>query len=861
MENILTFDGTNAQPTKRRKALRACNRCRISKRRCTFAGDGITCDRCHREGVICSFQNHQSARGPQKNKPSDVEGEGNSHPPYYPVQNEIGSASTQPLTTNKKPLGASSFTEANGSLSSTFCRTNSARTSPMQSQSSQQHASLSIDGSPRRDQNLPPDKPDQNAEPQVQYSSNAAASNYPSPLSPPPDHEARYSTMLHLLEGNEKPKRSKTNDWQRLKFIGDTNPLLGLLHKDLKCKIVNSLCTFRTPDPPIEPKKPVPFRSAGVSGWDWEQSYSASPLDRVRFEYLKGLGCFNMPSREICGGLLETFFSHVHPMLPVLDRKDFLARYYGLDEPPPLVLITAILLAAARYASPSMNIVGSRTKNRNGHDNPDDDGSQTSTKSPMEIREQCDILYNRVRALVDTDVTTQRMAVMQACILASLHWEKREGVNSSLDSLGLAIRIGQEMGLHRRVDGILSSSQDLAGQHLSRRIWWCMYALDRFNAAQEGAPLLINEDDCDIESITDDDFTDEDSITRLTATFNISLAIIIEKAIRKLYAVRNTSADLQCMIYTRDQLGDALDNLEQQIQTFFSGEISTTANKPQNNPRASTTGSEVHRLWSSLLLTHLNAARILIHRPFLTSPSTGAGGLTSRIISRKYAYTIISLLQTMRMRSLLRFAWPFTVYAVVSAMLIIWYDLSSLLPTILPLETSDSPRKFFIEIISLLRDLGDTWWAAAAKKCLGEALLKVVDGLTAANAIRNGASDSRVSRSGKREMVNQCQKTISSHNQNSCNVYDHSLTAQSLGGVNDVATFADPNQQVPLDLSEPLFSPPDAGPSSQQEQPFESDMNVDQSFLNAYEENLTYWASLGLDFETEVMGGIYGLTQ
>lgn len=69
--------------------------------------------------------------------------------------------------------------------------------------------------------------------------------------------------------------------------------------------------------------------------------------------------------------------------------------------------------------------------------------------------------------------------------------------------------------------------------------------------------------------------------------------------------------------------------------------------------------------------------------------------------------------------------WPFTVYAVVNALLITWYDFSAPPSERVFFEARDS----FVSLIGVLRSMGQTWWAAAAKHKLAEALLKIGDRL------------------------------------------------------------------------------------------------------------------------------------
>lgn len=161
---------------------------------------------------------------------------------------------------------------------------------------------------------------------------------------------------------------------------------------------------------------------------------------------------------------------------------------------------------------------------------------------------------------MNMDISRERNAVLQAAILASLHWEGREGINSSLDALGIAIRIAQEMGLHRQ--GATSSTVN--GLSLQRRTWWCIFALDRLNAATEGTPFLINELDCDIPRLTASDFAEEDTLVRDTAMLNVELALVVNDAVRWFYSPAVNQKSLYSRIGEdqRDLLSRQLDNLD-----------------------------------------------------------------------------------------------------------------------------------------------------------------------------------------------------------------------------------------------------------------------------------------------------------
>jgi hypothetical protein len=89
----------------------------------------------------------------------------------------------------------------------------------------------------------------------------------------------------------------------------------------------------------------------------------------------------------------------------------------------------------------------------------------------------------------------------------------------------------------------------------------------------------------------------------------------------------------------------------------------------------------------------------------------------------------MSNLRELQAQDLLKYSWPFTVYAIVNALLIFWYDVSS--PAGISKLAQQNARHNFTTIIELLKTMGSTWWAAAAKHKLSEALLRIADRILA----------------------------------------------------------------------------------------------------------------------------------
>lgn len=126
-----------------------------------------------------------------------------------------------------------------------------------------------------------------------------------------------------------------------------------------------------------------------------------------------------------------------------------------------------------------------------------------------------------------------------------------------------------------------------------------------------------------------------------------------------------------------------------------------------------------------------NAIGTLINRPFqlLREPANGLADeavnmqYSSRIQCHRYATNTISLLCDLAEHGSLQYSWPFTVYATVNSLLICWHAMTT--PQYLPDQEGQSREANFtnfLKLIDLLRDMGLTWWAAAAKHKLAEAL-------------------------------------------------------------------------------------------------------------------------------------------
>ncbi|KAF5674614.1 cutinase transcription factor 1 alpha [Fusarium circinatum] len=207
-------------------------------------------------------------------------------------------------------------------------------------------------------------------------------------------------------------------------------------------------------------------------------------LDPLEIQILKRRGAFVLPPKALCDDLIETFFSWVHPIVPVINRTKFMSQYRDARNPPSMLLLQCILLAGARISTnPQLKVDGS-----------------TSTAVAT--------FYRRAKALYDAEYERDRITLVQSMLLMGWYWAGPDDISKNMFYWSQsAITVAQNFGLHRTME---SSRLSISEKRLRRRIWWTLFTRDRALAVALGQSISINLDDCDIDMIAEDDFIEHD---------------------------------------------------------------------------------------------------------------------------------------------------------------------------------------------------------------------------------------------------------------------------------------------------------------------------------------------------------------
>lgn len=221
-------------------------------------------------------------------------------------------------------------------------------------------------------------------------------------------------------------------------------------------------------------------------------------LDAVELEILKLRGAFLLPSKSLSLDLIETYFEHIHPLMPVIDRTDFMRKFNDPNDSQSLMLMHAVLLCGCRVS-----------------DNPllkDAKGSNHLASLTF---------FRRAKALYEANYESDPVSLIQSLILIGSYWEGPQDVTkNSFYWTKVAIGLAQGFGLHRDVS--TSTALTTAEKKIWRRIWWCLFEKDRNVAIAFGRPSLIDLNDCDVPMLTLDDFDENDPENNVKSPYKVN---------------------------------------------------------------------------------------------------------------------------------------------------------------------------------------------------------------------------------------------------------------------------------------------------------------------------------------------------
>ncbi|KAK9470850.1 fungal-specific transcription factor domain-containing protein, partial [Dipodascopsis tothii] len=401
-------------------------------------------------------------------------------------------------------------------------------------------------------------------------------------------------------------------------------------------------------------------------------------LDPEEIEVLNRRGAFLLPPREVCDELVEAFFVKVHPMIPMINRTQFMRRYNDPSNPPSLLLLQSILLVGSRVCEHPTLL----------------DSTGSSDMASMTF-------FKRAKALYDANYEDDRMTIVQSLMLLSWWWEGPEDVTkNSFYWVRVAIAVGQGFGIHRSVE---KSQLSVLDKRLWKRMWWTLFYRDRCVSISLGRPLAIDTTDMDVPMIAPEDFIEEegdgdpaypvDRTQALYFVYTVKLSEIMSVVLRQLFSVESeTSRRLNRnpdVSQSDVALGAWMNNLPAELQ------VRLTADEPID---FFVVQLHLHYYTILCLLHRTNLTALVVHKQQANT------GYPSRVIAFKAAHMIARLVSVLQRQGQLNRVPAFTVYTLFSALIMLVYQSRSRTPQVV-----ESAQRSIDICMTALEEVGKTW--------------------------------------------------------------------------------------------------------------------------------------------------------
>ena len=416
-------------------------------------------------------------------------------------------------------------------------------------------------------------------------------------------------------------------------------------------------------------------------------------LDNIEIEILHQRGAFLLPPRALCDELVDSFFKWIAPVVPVINKSRFMARYRDNKNPPSLLLLQAILLAGSRVCTNKQLM----------------DGNGSTTPAAMTF-------YKRAKALYDANYEDDRVTIVQALILMGWYWEGPEDVTKNVFYwTRVATVVAQGSGMHRSVEQSQLSRPD---KRLWKRIWWTLFTRDRSVAVALGRPVHINTDDSDVEMVTEDDFIeDEGDQPAKYQPDPVHVQFFLQYV--RLCEIMGLVLSQQYSVASKGRRQNAIDLTSSDM---------ALADWLQNCPKEVYWEKPKHNFWSALLHANYYTTLCLLHRAHMP-PATSDNDVhehdyaadaayPSRNIAFQAAGMITSIIEHLWKEEELRFTPAFIVYSLFSAMLMHVYQMRSSVPSVVA-----ATQGRLTVCMEALKEVSKVWLVAKMVHTLFESIL------------------------------------------------------------------------------------------------------------------------------------------
>ncbi|KAJ9425824.1 fungal-specific transcription factor domain-containing protein [Fusarium oxysporum] len=252
---------------------------------------------------------------------------------------------------------------------------------------------------------------------------------------------------------------------------------------------------------------------------------------------LEKAGLADLPSPDLVDRLIKVYFDIFHAFCPILGKKYFLS---SLDDGAMSgTLLRSVLFVASLHCNPEvLHLMGYSTR-----------------------WDANNALYNKASAAFDADRESSRTHMILSSYLLHYWFGSPTAYRDCHWWLAAAIRSAQCTGYHRSTKNSKMSPEERSRW---KRIWWCLYVRDRQIAISTGTPMVINDEDHDVEELIEEDFPEE---APETVQYIIS-QVKLSKAMARLYFSHCSPSRLS-LCNEAHVLREAMRDIQSTLQAWY----------------------------------------------------------------------------------------------------------------------------------------------------------------------------------------------------------------------------------------------------------------------------------------------------
>ena len=173
--------------------------------------------------------------------------------------------------------------------------------------------------------------------------------------------------------------------------------------------------------------------------------------------------------------LSNLYFANIHPMVPILNEKEYRQCLANFTIPMALAHVVCLIAAKDNAAGPYLKLL-------------------SSGETRVAVKPFCLQLHKSITRSISSGTKPKKITLIRILGLLSLHHQGSDGAEEASGYIAQAMHHAQTFALH------LQRPSDENCE--MRRTFWCLWTLDRLNAATNSRPCIMNDIDISVEPLT-----------------------------------------------------------------------------------------------------------------------------------------------------------------------------------------------------------------------------------------------------------------------------------------------------------------------------------------------------------------------